>query len=189
MIRQFNKEAFEPGPVRIIRLNRSGRILRSELTGSALAGRCLPDSEVTSLGVALRAEPRNPAVSVHPLVDLGLAGEAGDLARLAARVVRLNRPVVVGDPDGFKRHFCFCHALYVSNRMEIESADVRRVAHYLPREIFRRTSRNTRRGPKAALLFQIIGQAAIGACFDFQLVRIFPGAGARRAMDAPSIFL
>jgi hypothetical protein len=66
---------------------------------------------IASLGIALRAKPRDLAVSVHPLVDLGLAGEPRDLAWIAAGVVRLDRPVVVGDSDGFKGHFCFCHTL------------------------------------------------------------------------------
>ena len=51
--------------------------------------------EATSLGVALRTEPSDLAISVDPVVGICLAGEAGDLALLVVRVVRQYFPVVV----------------------------------------------------------------------------------------------
>jgi hypothetical protein len=49
----------------------------------------------TSLGVALGAEPRDLAVSVHPVVGVSLAGEARDFALFAVRVVRQYFPLAV----------------------------------------------------------------------------------------------
>ena len=49
----------------------------------------------TSLGVALRTEPCDLAISVDPVVGVCLAGEACDLALLVVGVVRQYFPVVV----------------------------------------------------------------------------------------------
>jgi hypothetical protein len=62
------------------------------------------------LGVALRAQPRHAPVSIHPVVRVGLAGQAGDFAGLDARIVRLDFPVLVCVSDNLEGHFCFCHA-------------------------------------------------------------------------------
>ena len=62
-----------------------------------------------SLGVALRPEPRDLAVSVHPVVGICLAGQPRDFALFAARIVSLDCPVVICDPNGLEGHFCFCH--------------------------------------------------------------------------------
>jgi len=66
------------------------------------------------LGVALRAEPRDLAVSVHPVVGIGLAGKPSDFSLLAAWIVRLDRPVVVCNPNDPEGHFCFCHGALCS---------------------------------------------------------------------------
>jgi hypothetical protein len=66
---------------------------------------------IASLSVALRSEPRDLAVSVHPLINFGLAGKPRYLARIGSGIIRLDRPVVVGDAQGLKGHFCFCHAV------------------------------------------------------------------------------
>jgi hypothetical protein len=62
------------------------------------------------LGVALRAEPRDLAVSVHPVVGICLAGEAEDFALFAIRVIGLDFPFIVCNADGLEGHFCFCHS-------------------------------------------------------------------------------
>ena len=51
--------------------------------------------EAGSLGVALRTEPCDLAISVDPVVGICLAGEACNLALLVVRVVRQYFPVVV----------------------------------------------------------------------------------------------
>jgi hypothetical protein len=64
-----------------------------------------------SLGVALRAQPRYAALAIHPVIDIGLAGKAGDFPGGGARVLGHNIPVGVLVPDGLEGHSCFCHAL------------------------------------------------------------------------------
>jgi hypothetical protein len=62
------------------------------------------------LGVALRAKPRDTAVSVHPVVRVGLALQARDFSGLGARIFSQDIPVVLCVSDDFEGHFCFCHA-------------------------------------------------------------------------------
>src|SRR5260370_7486450 len=61
------------------------------------------------LGVALRAEPGDLAVSVHPVVGICLAGQPCDFALFTIRVVGLYFPVVICNSDSPEGHFCFCH--------------------------------------------------------------------------------
>src|SRR6266446_996910 len=53
-----------------------------------------------SLGVALRSEPRDLAVSVHPVVGICLADQPGNFALFATRIVCLDSPVVICNADG-----------------------------------------------------------------------------------------
>ena len=62
------------------------------------------------LRVTLGAQPADAAVAVHPVVGVGLAGQAGDQAGLDARIVRLDAPVVFGVADDLEGYFCFGHA-------------------------------------------------------------------------------
>jgi hypothetical protein len=61
------------------------------------------------LGVTLRAKPRDLAFTVHPLVDLGLARETGDLSWFQARVFGDDFPIIFGVALWAKGYFCFCH--------------------------------------------------------------------------------
>ena len=63
-----------------------------------------------SLSVSLTAEPSDTTISVHPVVDIGLAAKAGDFSGFSARVLSHDNPVVVRVTDRSEDHFCFCHA-------------------------------------------------------------------------------
>ena len=62
------------------------------------------------LGVTLRAKPRDTAVSVHPVVGVGFAFQAGDFPGFDARIFSQDVPVVLCVSDDFEGYFCFCHA-------------------------------------------------------------------------------
>lgn len=62
-----------------------------------------------SLSVSLTAEPSDTTISVHPVVDIGLAVKAGDFSGFSARVLSHDNPVVVRVTDRSEGHFCFCH--------------------------------------------------------------------------------
>ena len=74
------------------------------------------------LGVALRTEPRDLAVSVHPVVGIGLAGKPCDFSLLAAWIVRLDSPVVVCNPNDPEGHFCFCHGALCSQWPQVQAS-------------------------------------------------------------------
>src|SRR5207244_8075070 len=62
-----------------------------------------------ALRVALRLQPVDAAGSRQPLVDLGLALEALDVADFGSGVMRLDLPVAFLDPlhpEGHARGFC-----------------------------------------------------------------------------------
>jgi len=61
-------------------------------------------------GVTLRAQPTNSAVPIHPVVCVGLACQAGDLAGFCTRKLRQDVPVILSISDDFESDFCFCHA-------------------------------------------------------------------------------
>ena len=63
-----------------------------------------------SLSVSLTAEPSDTTISVHPVVDIGLAVKGGDFSGFSARVLSHDNPVVVRVTDRSEDHFCFCHA-------------------------------------------------------------------------------
>ena len=67
-----------------------------------------------SLGVTLRAEPRDLAVSVHPVVNVGLALETSDLSGFGAGVVSDDNPFIVGLANRPEGHFYFCHGALCS---------------------------------------------------------------------------
>jgi hypothetical protein len=48
-----------------------------------------------SLSVSLRAQPRDLAVSVHPIVNVCLALEAGDFSWFGAWVLGDDRPIII----------------------------------------------------------------------------------------------
>src|SRR6202022_4690795 len=74
------------------------------------APRTCAEKATGSLGVTLRAKPRDTAVSVHPVVRVGLAFQAGDFSGLGARIFGQDVPVVLCVSDDFEDYFCFCHA-------------------------------------------------------------------------------
>jgi len=85
------------------RLERSRDYARSgEAAGCALEAS-------GSLSVSLTAEPSDTTISVHPVVDIGLAVKAGDFSGFSARVLSHDNPVVVRVTDRSEGHFCFCH--------------------------------------------------------------------------------
>ena len=53
-----------------------------------------------SLRVTLRMEPGDLAAALQPIVDIGLAGQAGNNADLFARAMGLDLPVTFGDALG-----------------------------------------------------------------------------------------
>ena len=62
------------------------------------------------LGVTLRAQPRNTAFSVHPLVNFDLALEPFDLNGLRTGKLGQDVPVALGDTNGFKAYLGFCRS-------------------------------------------------------------------------------
>jgi hypothetical protein len=50
-----------------------------------------------SFCVALRPQPIDATTSLQPLIDFGLACKALDVAKLGARIVSLDLPLVFGD--------------------------------------------------------------------------------------------
>jgi hypothetical protein len=77
-----------------------------------------------SLSVSLTAEPSDTTISVHPVVDIGLAVKAGDFSGFSARVLSHDNPVVVRVTDRSEGHFCFCHGtlFYAGNTLKSEPA-------------------------------------------------------------------
>jgi hypothetical protein len=55
-----------------------------------------------SLRVTLRTEPRDLAASLQPIVNVGLAGQAGNRADFFAGVMGLDFPVAFGNALGVK---------------------------------------------------------------------------------------
>ena len=62
-----------------------------------------------SLSVPLTAEPSDTTISVHPVIDIGLAVKAGDFSGFSAGVLSHDSPVVVRVTDRSESHSCFCH--------------------------------------------------------------------------------
>jgi hypothetical protein len=63
-----------------------------------------------SFCVALRSQPINTTVSLKPFIDFGLALEALDVAKLGARIVSLDLPLVLSDALVFEFDSGFAHA-------------------------------------------------------------------------------
>jgi hypothetical protein len=75
-----------------------------------------------SLSVSLTAEPSDTTISVHPVVDIGLAVKAGDFSGFSARVLSHDNPVVVRVTDRSEGHFCFCHGTLCRQYLKSEPA-------------------------------------------------------------------
>jgi hypothetical protein len=71
---------------------------------------------IGSLSVALRAQPRDLAVAVHPVVNVGLALETSDFSRFGAWVLSDDSPVIIRVTNWPEGHFCFCHAALCRQR-------------------------------------------------------------------------
>jgi hypothetical protein len=71
-------------------------------------------------GVTLRSQPGDLAVARQPLVDLGLGGEAGDVANVRSRTMGLDLPFAFGDSlRGESDAGRFFHAGYMAlNRVD-----------------------------------------------------------------------
>ena len=75
---------------------------------------CLPHPfglAIRLLRVTLRAQPRDAAFAVHPLVDFGFAFETSNVNRLDARTLGQDIPIVLGNSHRFETYFCFGHGL------------------------------------------------------------------------------
>jgi hypothetical protein len=62
------------------------------------------------LGVTLRAEPREAAVSVRPLVNFDFAFKPFDSNGLHTGTFGQDMPIALGNTIGFKAYFGFCHS-------------------------------------------------------------------------------
>jgi hypothetical protein len=71
-----------------------------------------------SLSISLRAEPRDLAVSVHPIVNVGLALETRDFSWFGAWVLSDHSPVIIRVTNRSEGHFCFCHAVLCGERLQ-----------------------------------------------------------------------
>ena len=66
-------------------------------------------------GVTLRSQPADLAITRQPLVDLGLGGEAGDVANFRFRTMGLDLPFAFGDSlRGESNAGRFFHAGYMA---------------------------------------------------------------------------
>jgi hypothetical protein len=61
------------------------------------------------LSVALGTKPRDLAIAVHPLVNLGLTFETGDFSWFKAGVLSDDSPVIFRVTLWAEGYFCFCH--------------------------------------------------------------------------------
>jgi hypothetical protein len=77
---------------------------------------------IGSFCVALRAEPGDLALSVHPVVGICLAGQPCDFALFAIRVVGLYFPGVICNSDSPEGHFCFCHGALCGQWLQKKTA-------------------------------------------------------------------
>src|SRR5215216_5391040 len=59
--------------------------------------------------VALGLQPGDLAAALQPIVHVGLAGEAGDVASFLALITSLDLPVALGDTLGNKNDAGLCH--------------------------------------------------------------------------------
>lgn len=62
-----------------------------------------------SLGVALTPQPTDTPITIHPIIDIGLAVKARDFPGLGARVLGYDSPIIFRLSDRSEGHFCFCH--------------------------------------------------------------------------------
>jgi hypothetical protein len=62
-----------------------------------------------SLGVALTPQPTDTPITIHPIIDIGLAVKACDFPGLGARVLGYDSPIIFRLSDRSEGHFCFCH--------------------------------------------------------------------------------
>jgi len=83
----------DPGRLSVVK--KTTDINRDPVYPAGRSRRAMPWKATGSLGVALRAQPSDAALAVHPVIDIGFAGQAGDFPGLGARVLRHNIPVVV----------------------------------------------------------------------------------------------
>jgi len=65
---------------------------------------------IKSLRVTLGSQPRDPTLSIHPIVNVGLACETRDFSGFCAGVFGDDSPVAFRVTDWFETHFYFCHA-------------------------------------------------------------------------------
>jgi hypothetical protein len=70
----------------------------------------LEEGVIKSLRVTLGSEPRDPTLSIQPIVNFGLACEARDFSGFCAWVLGDDCPVALRVTDWFEIHFYFCHA-------------------------------------------------------------------------------
>jgi hypothetical protein len=87
-----------------VRTRTSLRARNPNLSRAALA---IPPA---SFCVPLRPQPVNATASLQPIIDLGLAFKALDVAKLGARIVSLDLPLVLGDALVFEIDSGFAHA-------------------------------------------------------------------------------
>jgi hypothetical protein len=73
-----------------------------------------PAAPPASFGVPLRPKPINAMASLQPIIDLGLALKALDVAKLGARIVSLDLPLVLGEALVFEIDSGFAHAAVVA---------------------------------------------------------------------------
>jgi hypothetical protein len=61
--------------------------------------------------VALRAQPSNAAIAIHPVISISFVLQTADFPCIGPRVFSRNTPIFLRVSDDFECHFCFCHGL------------------------------------------------------------------------------
>ncbi|WP_206542756.1 hypothetical protein, partial [Sphingomonas endophytica] len=72
--------------------------------------RSLEEGVIKSLRVTLGSEPRDPTLSIHPIVNFRLACETLAFSGFCACVLGADSPVAFRVTDWFETHFYLCHA-------------------------------------------------------------------------------
>lgn len=80
---------------------------------------------LSSLGVALRSEPRKLPASVDPVIGIGLARQPGDDSDLRSLAVSLDLPITFSDPLHPKSDASFCHIRVCPSMMCVLTTAVR----------------------------------------------------------------
>jgi hypothetical protein len=142
-----SSEAFLRAPAAVSRCNATVAEVTCRAAANKYADIPGPRAATGSFSVSLRAEPRDLAVSVHPIVNVGLALETRNFPWFGAWVLSDHSPVIIRVTNRPEGHFCFRHAVLCRERLQKRTSPQKKVraslkiAVTLQRHYFARTLR------------------------------------------------